>query len=99
MDGVRPRLQPARKPGSHQRMPTAPAAAPLIVDAHVHLLPERLGAAIRRFFSPEIAPARRYPHVAVSTAAAIAPIRALRLDAADEAAVLGGTAEQLIQRT
>jgi len=43
-------------------MPTAPAAAPRLVDAHVH-------------------------------------IRRLNLDAADEAAVLGGTAERLLART
>lgn len=43
-------------------MPTAPAAAARLVDAHVHLLPERLSAAIRRFFGAEIAPALLYPH-------------------------------------
>lgn len=38
-------------------MPTAPPAAARLVDAHVHLLPERLSAAIRRFFGADIAPA------------------------------------------
>jgi hypothetical protein len=43
-------------------MPTASPAAPRLVDAHVHLLPERLSAAIRRFFHAEIAKALVYPH-------------------------------------
>ena len=38
-------------------------AAPVVVDAHVHLLPERLAAAIRRFFA-DLAPSgyMLYPH-------------------------------------
>ncbi len=43
-------------------MSTAPAAAARLIDAHVHLLPERLSAAIRRFFGAELAPALLYPH-------------------------------------
>ena len=34
----------------------------MIVDAHVHLLPDRLGAAIRRFFAEHIPTALVYPH-------------------------------------
>ncbi len=34
----------------------------MLVDAHVHLLPDRLGAAIRRFFPPEITARFVYPH-------------------------------------
>lgn len=33
-----------------------------IVDAHVHLLPDRLSAAIRRFFPEPVATAMLYPH-------------------------------------
>ena len=34
----------------------------MIVDAHVHLLPERLGAAIRRFFAERITTELAYPY-------------------------------------
>jgi len=41
-------------------MPEPPSTC--LVDAHVHLLPERLSAAIRRFFPETVAGAMMYPH-------------------------------------
>jgi predicted TIM-barrel fold metal-dependent hydrolase len=53
-------------------MTEATSNAPAIVDAHVHLLPERLGAAIRRFFPAATTGALLYPHEPGAARAAIA---------------------------
>lgn len=42
-------------------MPLPSSATPRVVDSHVHLLPDRLAAAIRRFFGAHIAPRLAYP--------------------------------------
>ncbi|HEY6930589.1 MAG TPA: amidohydrolase, partial [Thermoanaerobaculia bacterium] len=43
----------------------------MIVDAHVHLLPERLAAKIRRFFEIHEAPPLIYPYAPDSARAAL----------------------------
>ena len=44
----------------------------MLVDAHVHLLPERLAAAIRRFFLERVTNAfLLYPHEHVAALAAL----------------------------
>ncbi len=43
-----------------------------MVDAHVHLLPDRLAAAIRRFFLDHLPQYVRYPHEHVAARAALA---------------------------
>jgi uncharacterized protein len=44
----------------------------MVVDAHVHLLPDRLAAAIRRFFLAHLPQSVRYPHEHAAARAAIA---------------------------
>ena len=44
----------------------------MLVDAHVHLLPERLAAAIRRFFESRGAPRLLYPYEPAAARAALA---------------------------
>ena len=45
----------------------------MLVDAHVHLLPEKLAAAIRRFFEGRGAPRLLYPYEPSAARAALAP--------------------------
>src|SRR5262245_3490769 len=44
-----------------RRRPAGSRRRPMIVDSHVHLLPERLAAAIRAFFEKHMPDAMLYP--------------------------------------
>lgn len=61
--------------------PSTPTVAPnvqAIVDAHTHLLPARLSAAIRTFFNEEITGALKYPHEPAAARAALIAVGVTR---------------------
>jgi predicted TIM-barrel fold metal-dependent hydrolase len=68
----------------------------VLVDAHVHLLPDRLARAIRRFFVDRLLFGSDAANTVVTIEQAVAHVRALELDGGAESAVLGGTAARLL---
>jgi hypothetical protein len=80
----------------------------VLVDAHVHPLPDRLACAVRRFFVERVPDYGGYPrwtallvgsdapNTGVTIEQAVTHVRALGVDGDAESAVLGGTAARLL---